>query len=364
MLFLLSLIILLIILFFGYTKLAKFGSMPDEISLEKIKKSKNFKNGSFQNLSLTPDLAEGVTYYDVFKDFFFGKKEHLKPIDSLPSIKTDLMNLPKDQNVLVWFGHSSYFMQIDGKRILVDPVFSGNASPLPGTMKSFKGSDIYTVDDIPKIDFLFITHDHWDHLDYETILALKPKLNKIICGLGVGSHLRYWGFENEIFETDWFDKTQLDDGFNIITTPARHFSGRTFKRNQSLWVSFVLNTPTKRIFIGGDSGYDTHFAKIGDLYGPFDLAILENGQYNWKWKYIHTLPEETVKAAKDLKAKSFIPVHSSKFALALHNWDEPLKEVCILSKKEGINVITPLIGQPVIISKENQTYKYWWEGLK
>src|SRR5690606_9309018 len=120
--------------------------------------------------------------------------------------------------------------------------------------------------------------------------------------------------------------------------PARHFSGRTFKRNQSLWVSFVLNTPTKRIFIGGDSGYDTHFAKIGDLYGPFDLAILENGQYNWKWKYIHTLPEETVKAAKDLKAKSFIPVHSSKFALALHNWDEPLKEVCILSKKEGINV--------------------------
>src|SRR5690606_27560265 len=154
---------------------------------------------------------------------------------------TDLINLPKDQNALVWFGHSSYFIQIDGKRILVDPVFSGNASPLPGTMKSFKGSDIYTVDDIPQIDYLFITHDHWDHLDYETILALKPKLNKIVCGLGVGSHLRYWGFGNEIFETDWFDKTQLDDGFNIITTPARHFSGRTFKRNQSLWVSFVLN---------------------------------------------------------------------------------------------------------------------------
>lgn len=299
------------------------------------------------------------------KDFFFTKKERLKPIDSLPSIKTDLFNIPKEQNVFVWFGHSSYFLQVDGKKFLIDPVFSGNASPIPGTMKSFKGADIYTPDDIPEIDYLIITHDHWDHLDYETIIALKPKIDKIICGLGVGSHLRYWGFKNEIFETDWYDQTNFGDGFTITTTPARHFSGRTFKRNQSLWASFVLNTPSKKIFIGGDSGYDTHFAKIGNLYGPFDLAILENGQYNWKWKYIHTLPEETVKAAKGLKAKSFIPVHSSKFALAMHSWDTPLKEVNSISKKENLNIITPLIGQSVLIDSIllKGNYEEWWKKV-
>lgn len=358
------LIIFIIILFYGYTSQKKFGSLPDNISKLKIEKSKNFRDGAFQNLSYTPNLTEGVSFFDALKDFLFSKKERLKPIDALPSLKTDLLNLPKDQNVFIWFGHSSYFMQIDGKRFLVDPVFSGSASPIPGTVKAFAGSDIYTADDIPEIDYLFISHDHWDHLDYDTFIALKPKINKIICGLGVGSHLRYWGFEKEIIETDWYDHTDLGDGFNVITTPARHFSGRSFKRNQSLWASFVLNTPSKRIFIGGDSGYDTHFSKIGALYGPFDLAIIENGQYNWKWKHIHTLPEETVQVAKDLKAKAFIPVHSSKFALAMHSWDEPLQKVNELSKKENLNIITPRIGEPVLVDQKSNSYQGWWHQVR
>ena len=155
----------------------KFGKLPTGERLERIKKSPNYRDGKFQNINFTPDLTEGVRYYQVIKEFLFDKSKRAAPVDILPSVKTNLLSLSADKNVLVWFGHSSYFMQIDGRKILVDPVFSGNASPINST-KSFKGSDIYTTDDIPEIDYLFISHDHWDHLDYETIVKLKPKIRK------------------------------------------------------------------------------------------------------------------------------------------------------------------------------------------
>lgn len=357
------LILLLLTAGIFYTKLPKFGKLPDEKIMEKIMASPNYKDGSFRNLTPTPDLAEGVTYYDILKDFFFGEKQRLKPIDSIPFIKTDILNLAADKDILIWFGHSSYYIQTNGKTILVDPVFSGNASPLPATMKSFPGTDEYTANDFPFIDYLFITHDHWDHLDYETILQIKSKTGKIICGLGVAVHLRHWGVDAEIIETDWYDNNELDEGFSVITTPARHFSGRTFKRNQSLWASYILKTPSYKLFIGGDSGYDNHFAEIGKKHGPFDLAILENGQYNWKWKYIHTSPEETLQAAADLQAKKLLPVHSSKFALALHSWDEPLKRVTTPNNIYKGNVITPIIGEPVFLQDSSQTFIKWWEKL-
>jgi L-ascorbate metabolism protein UlaG (beta-lactamase superfamily) len=195
-------------------------------------------------------------------------------------------------------------MQIDGKRFLVDPVLNGSASPVKFTTRSFKGSDVYTTGAIPDIDYVFITHDHWDHLDHDTITQLKPKIKKIITGLGVGEHLERWGFEKgAIIERDWNEKIVLEDGFVVNTAPARHFSGRGFKRNGSLWMSFILQTPTMKIYIGGDSGYDTHFIEIGNKFGPFDLAVLENGQYDKNWKYIHMMPEEVVQAAEDLRAK-------------------------------------------------------------
>ncbi|RRN76342.1 MBL fold metallo-hydrolase, partial [Pseudoxanthomonas sp. SGD-10] len=227
----LAFIALLAIITTIYLQHLKFGRQPDEQSLKLIQNSPNYRDGAFQNQSNTPDFAEGVTYYDVFKDFFFAPKLNTKPMDSIPSVSTDLLHLDQDKDVLIWFGHSSYFMRLDGKNILVDPVFSGNASPIPSTMKSFNGSDIYLAKQLPHIDYLIITHDHWDHLDYETILELNGKVDKIVCGLGVASHLRYWKINAQIFETDWFDTTDLDPGFKTVTTPARHFSGRTFKRN-------------------------------------------------------------------------------------------------------------------------------------
>jgi len=348
-------------------KQPKFGKSPSGERLTRIQKSNNYKDGKFVNLNPTPELTEGTSYLSLTYDFLFVKKERQRPIDIIPSVKMDLLNLPITENVLVWFGHSSYYMQIDGKRILVDPVFSGNASPVPGTVKSFKGTDRYTVDDLPEIDYLFISHDHYDHIDYETILKLKDKTKKVICGLGVGSHFEYWGYKLEnIFENDWNEQIELDDGFIAYTTLARHFSGRSFSRCNTLWMSYVLQTPSLKIYIGGDSGYDTHFADIGNKFGPIDLAILDNGQYDEKWKYIHMLPSEVLQAATDLKAKRLFPVHSSKFVLANHPWDEPLVRVTDLNRKSAapIKMVTPIVGELVNLKDENQKFENWWEGLK
>jgi L-ascorbate metabolism protein UlaG (beta-lactamase superfamily) len=357
-------IVLLALPLLIFLRLPKFGRLPSGERLLKIKASSNFRNGAFQNQSVTPDLTEGATYFSVLKKFLFEKKERTKPVDKIPSLKTDLLNLDISKDVLVWFGHSSYFMQVDGKRILVDPVLSGSASPVSFSTKAFKGTDVYKAEDIPVIDFLFISHDHWDHMDYETLLKLKPKIKKVICGLGTGEHLEYWGYsKNSIIEKDWNEQIILDNGFVVNTVPARHFSGRGLKRNQSLWTSFVLQTPTMKIFIGGDSGYDKHFAEIGKTFGPFDLVILENGQYDKSWKYIHMIPEEVLKAAKELNAKKLLAVHSSKFAIANHAWDEPLSKITELNKNFGIQLITPMIGEEVKLKDNIQTFTEWWKGV-
>ncbi|HEY4154370.1 MAG TPA: MBL fold metallo-hydrolase [Puia sp.] len=275
------------------------------------------------------------------------------------------MKLDIHSDVLVWFGHSSYFIQLDGKRILVDPVFSGSASPFSFSVKAFEGTDIYTTDDIPVIDYLFISHDHWDHLDYETIIKLKPRVKKVICGLGTGEHLEYWGYHQDlIIEKDWDGQIDPGDGFQVHAVPARHFSGRGLIRNKAIWTAFVLQTPTMQILIGGDSGYDKHFAAIGEQFGPFDLVILENGQYDKSWKYIHMMPEEVLQAAEDLNAKRLLPVHSCKFAIANHAWDDPLKKITELGKTRDVAIITPRIGEAVYLKDPAQVFMEWWKNIK
>ena len=326
----------------------QFGKKPTGERLERIMKSPNYLNGAFQNQHITPVMTEGVSYPQVMMKFIFGKKIRVTPDVEIPSVKTDLMHLDRKKDVLVWFGHSSYFIQIDGKRILVDPVLSGYASPFSFSVKAFKGSDRYNAEDIPDIDYLFISHDHWDHLDYKTVMKLKPRIGKVICGLGVGADFEYWGFNRKsIIEMDWNEQAIPDEGFIINAIPARHFSGRGFKRNQTLWSAYVLQTPTMKIFIGGDGGYDTHFAETGKKFGPIDLAILENGQYDKDWKYIHLLPADLLKAFKDLNAKRLLTVHNSKFALGNHPWDEPLIKVSTSAKELHIPLLKPLIGEVV-----------------
>ncbi len=356
-----SVILLVILATIIIVNQTQFGQLPSGKSLNRVKQSPNYRNGEFQNLNFTPTFAEDVSKFEVIRDGIFKVNRRKSPETTLPSVKTNLKNLAPDKNILIWFGHSSYFLQIDGKKILVDPVFSGHASPFSFMVNSFKGTDVYAPEDFPPIDYLLITHDHWDHLDYQTITKLK--FGKVITGLGVGAHFQRWGFSpDQIIELDWNQTSKLELGFVITATPGRHFSGRGFKRNQSIWSSFVLQTPSKKIFIGGDSGYDTHFAAIGAEHGPFDLALLECGQYNKSWKYIHMMPEQTVQAAINLKAKILMPVHWAKFALALHPWDESIIRVTREAHRLNLPIIHPMIGEVVDLNNIEEQ-KEWWNGI-
>ena len=341
----------------------KFGQVPDEKRKARYKKLANYKNGKFQNEIPTQTLVKGESMLKILLKFF-GKRVNAGPGKPIPSVKTDLKNLQPDENVLIWFGHSSYFIQADGRTFLIDPVFSGSASPVKGLIKVFPGTDRYHPEDMPLIDVLFITHDHWDHLDYPTIRKLKHKVSVVVCGLGVGQHFEYWGWDrNKLIEKNWYENTDLGGGFSVTLTPARHFSGRLLGRDGTLWTSFVLQTPSFRLFLGGDSGYWPHFKEIGDRFGPFDLAILECGQYNKKWPLIHSLPDQVIKEARELKAARFMPVHNSKFKLAPHPWYEPLQQATRLAGENNMSVVTPVIGEKADLDHLNKVWDKWWEGV-
>lgn len=336
------------------------GKLPSGKHLEKLKQSPNYKNGAFQNLSPTPMKPDDVSYWKMSKEFF-KKHPEVKPPAKLPFIKTDLNELSDDEPVLIWFGHSSYLLRTNKKNILVDPVFSGNAAPVSCMVKAFPGSNEYKAENMPPIDYLILTHDHYDHLDYKTIKKLYKKVGHIYCSFGISSHLKHWGVdEQKITEMDWWQTEQLNDTMKLTAAPARHFSGRGLKRGQSLWSSFILKTKDYNIYLGGDSGYDSHFKEIGEKYGPFDLAILESGQYNTMWPLIHMMPEETVQAAVDLKAKKLLPVHWGKFRLGMHPWNEPVKRVINKAKELNVPVITPKIGEAVNFIKPNDG-NFWWD---
>lgn len=356
-LFVFALLIVAVIAFLNHPK---FGALPEDDLLQKIKKSPNFKGKQFQNQSETPAFAEDTNTAKVFYNFFFKKNSRLKPSSQIPNQKTDLKQLDNNKDVLAWFGHSSYFMNLSGRTFLVDPVFSNQASPMPFGINGFKGTHIFDPEDFSDINYLVITHDHWDHLDFNTVIKMRTRIKNIICPLGVGAHFERWGFEkHRIFQLDWNEQFTPEEGFTFHSVPARHFSGRSFTRNRSLWSSFVLQTPKRRIFIGGDSGYDTHFAEIGQKFGPFDLAVLEAGQYNRDWKYIHMMPEQTVLAATELRAEKLLPVHWGKFALAFHDWDEPIIKVVEEAKRTNVSVVHPKVGE-VIDFDDLQTGEEWW----
>ena len=338
------------------------GKLPSGKLLEKLRQSPNYNKNGFENLSETPMKPQDVSYWKMITEFMKKRKDAVPPVP-IPFVKTDLTLIDAKYPVIVWFGHSSYFMRVKGKNFLIDPVFSGNAAPISFMVKAFKGSNEYKADDMPPIDYLILTHDHYDHLDYKTIRKLKSKVENVYCSLGVSSHLKHWGYpENKIKELDWWQSETLGDDLKLTAAPARHFSGRGIKRNQTLWSSFILESTDHKLFLGGDSGYDMHFKEIGDKHGPFDVAILESGQYNTMWPYIHMMPEETVQAAVDLNAKALLPVHWGKFTLAMHAWDDPIKRVAFAAQTLNQKVYTPMIGEALALDHGFES-KNWWENL-
>lgn len=324
-----------------------FGRLPRGERLERIKRSPQYKEGAFRNQHVTELMTSDKGRWQAMWNFLFSKPEKLAPAVPIPTVKTNLEELDRYSDLLVWFGHSSYLLQLSGRRILVDPVFC-MASPVPFINKPFKGTDIYKPDDLPAVDYLVISHDHWDHLDYNTVRQLKKRVHKVIVPLGVGEHFEYWGYDKQdIIELDWQEAATPEEGFTFHCLPARHFSGRGLKSNQTLWASFLVETPSRHVYMGGDSGYDTHFQEIGEKYRSIDLAILENGQYNEDWRYIHTLPAYLGREARELGAKQIMTVHHSKYALARHPWNEPLENELRAAKEDSLNMIIPQIGEVV-----------------
>lgn len=346
----------LILLFYIVLTLPVFGSLPKGASLERIRALPNVKDDVFQNQSFTPmEPEEG--YWPIVKAMLRGNPNS-KPSTVLPHAKPELDSAAGMK--LTWFGHSSYLLQLNSLKVLVDPIFSKTPSPFSFIgKKQYAGTDFIKAEDFPAIDVLLITHDHYDHMDYQSILKLKSNVKHFLTSAGAGAHLLRWGIPAEkITELAWEEQVILC-GLKFTAQPARHFTGRMFKRNRTLWSSFILETSEHKLFLGGDSGYDNHFKVIGDQHGPFDLAILECGQYNELWPFIHMFPEQTVMAAKDLKAKVLLPVHWGKFTLALHDWNDPVLRVSKSAEESGQLITTPLLGETFEIGRNYPVAKWW-----
>lgn len=352
-------VLLLVIIIYIILHLPVFGKLPEGERLEKLKALANYGNGALENLSPTPTKPDDVSWFQMLSKVAKGNEKGTPPKAIRPLVPDFSVS---ETLKITWFGHSSYLLQVDGVNLLVDPVFSARTSPFQflGT-KNFAGTDFITIDELPPLDIVLLTHDHYDHLDYNSILKLQGKTKHFVTSLGVGSHLERWGIKPDQFtELAWGQATELM-GLHFTAAPARHFTGRKFKRNQTLWSSFVLKTKEHKLYLGGDSGYDTHFKTIGQAHGPFDLAILECGQYNEMWPYIHMFPEDVVQAGIDLGAERIMPVHWGKFKLAIHDWDDPIKRVVKKATELEVELVTPQLGQSFGLADKPKSP--WWEQL-
>lgn len=306
------------------------------------------------------NLMSSSGFFKVLKEYW-GLETIRIPKHKLPEEKPDLLELEAANSDIrfMWFGHSTVLLEVEGKRILLDPVFSQYASPV-WTPKRFQ-PPVYSVDEIKNIDAVIISHDHYDHLDSETIKKLKKRPVHFIVPLGVGAHLEGWGIESgRITELDWWEKTELK-GLTVTSTPARHFSGRSlFDRNETLWSSWAIKGLNRNVFFSGDGGYGKHFKEIGERLGPFDLTFMENGQYNIRWKDVHSLPHETIQAHIDLKGKAMVPIHWAMFELSMHDWFEPIVRASYEAKKRDVNLMTPKLGQLVQLDGKDR-FTAWWQ---
>lgn len=348
-------VILFIVAFNLVFLFPQFGRIPDYEKNEKIIHSKQYKNGSFHNAGMVGMKMSFEKFGKMFNGFFAKSEQKRPPEDTVIADKNliEFENAESNITQITWFGHSALMIDIDGKRLLLDPMLGDYASPFPLGVSRFENALHFSDEDLlkfGKIDAVIISHDHFDHLDYETIKKIDPQVAHYFVPLAVGEHLLKWGVEGgKITELDWWDEFDYLD-LQLVCTPAQHFSGRDPRhRNSSLWCSWTIIGKDRKIFFSGDSGYFNGFSKIGEKYGPFDIAIMECGQYNVLWHEIHSMPEESVQATLDLNAAKMLPIHNSAFSLSTHLWSEPQKRADAEAEKKNVEIVKVIAGESFIL---------------
>lgn len=246
--------------------------------------------------------------------------------------------------------------------MLIDPMLSEYAAPIDFGSKRFPYKEPIPIEELTDIDAMILSHDHYDHLDYKTVLALADEVGHYYTALGVGSHLKYWGVaEGDITELDWYEEAELD-GLTFIAAPSRHFSGRGLTdRFTTQWASWIVKSAHQNIYFSGDGGYGDHFLEIGEKYGPFDIAFMECGQYNKAWPEIHMMPEQSVQAGLDVRAEVIMPIHWGAFQLAIHEWTDPIIRFKAAADSLKVPVMHPYIGERVILGEAHSTDEWWNE---
>jgi L-ascorbate metabolism protein UlaG (beta-lactamase superfamily) len=361
-LILLGVLIIAITLF--VTSHPVFGKNPSKEDKEAYRQFENYAEGKFSNQIPTKMDMGIAAIFSLMRDSIKGNKDR-NPKTPIPVLPINWNQLNRNQDSLIWFGHSTFFLQLDGKKILLDPMFGPIPSPVTVLgSKRYSKDLLYILDELPPIDAVLITHDHYDHLDYPSIKRLREKVGHFFVPYGVAAHLKRWGVGSEkITELNWWDEIEWK-GLSIASVPAQHFSGRgPTNRDTTLWAGWVIVGRNNRLYTSGDGGYGPHFKQIGEKYGPFDITLIEGGQYDQRWSSIHMMPEESIQAHLDVKGNNMMLIHWGAFTLAYHGWTDPVERAIREAKEKEVHLITPKIGEIVLLNGTvSVSDAVWWQG--
>ncbi len=366
--FLIGLLLVVAMLWLAYSLFFRYapqiGANPAGERLDRIRQLPIYSEGKLHNpVPTSMDMPLPVMGKVIWR--MFNTPKGMEPTLPIQNIKFDadaFMRTPG--TVVAWFGHSSILLKVEGKVLLFDPVFSPRVSMFSFMgPKNFPFAHPMSVDQLPPIDAVLLSHDHYDHLDHAVMLQLKNKTNRFITALGVGAHLERWGVPaSQIQELAWWDRITFSDSLDLVFTPSRHFTGRALNnRFTTLWGSWAMIGQSSKVYFGADSGYSPNFNEIGERLGPFDLAMLECGAYSEYWPHIHMLPEETAQAFADVNARVWMPIHWAKFNLSIHPWKEPVQRLLAAAGNNAQRVATPRIGQSWAVEGDLPQEK-WWEA--